>query len=60
MRKLMVAAAVLAADTITIPGMVPNTTPAVIVRGTAGTAKISRPVYTPPYAKYLYQFKGQS
>ena len=49
----MVAAAVLAAETMMIPGTVPNTTPAVIVRGTAGTAKISKPVYTPPYATYL-------
>lgn len=48
MRKLIVAAAVLAADTMTMPGSVPKTTPAVMVRGTAGTAKISRPVYTPP------------
>lgn len=44
MRKLMVAAAVLAAETITTPGTVPKTMPAVIVRGTAGTAKISKPV----------------
>lgn len=44
MRKLIVAAAVLAAETMTIPGTVPKTTPAVIVSGTAGTAKISSPV----------------
>ena len=49
----MVAAAVADTDTTMDPATGPNITPAVIVRGTAGTARISNSVYTPPYAKYL-------
>lgn len=49
----MVAAAVAATDTTMDPATGPKMTPAVIVSGTAGTARISSNVYTPPYAKYL-------
>ena len=49
----MVAAAVAATDTTTDPATGPKMTPAVIVSGTAGTARISSSMYTPPYARYL-------
>ncbi len=53
MRNAMVAAAVAATDTTAEPATGPKMTPAVIVSGTAGTARISSSVYTPPYARYL-------
>ena len=49
----MVAAAVEETDTTATPGPTPNSRPAVIVSGTAGSASTSRTVYTPPYAAYL-------
>jgi hypothetical protein len=46
MRKAIVAAVVADADTISVPTAGPKMTPAVMVRGMAGTASTSKPVYT--------------
>jgi hypothetical protein len=46
MRNAMVAAAVADTDTMSVPVTGPKMTPAVMVRGMAGTASTSRPVYT--------------
>lgn len=49
-KKAMVAASVAAPETTIVPGTMPKSTPAVIVRGIAGRATISRAVYRAPYA----------
>ena len=53
MRKEMVAAIVADTETTAAPGPTPNSSPAVIVSGTAGRASTSRAVYKAPYAGYL-------
>lgn len=54
MRNEMVAAAVEATETTQTPGPTPNSSPAVIVSGTAGSASTSNAAYTSPYAGYLH------
>eukprot|EP00878_Enallax_costatus_P030128 GHUV01032777.1.p3 GENE.GHUV01032777.1~~GHUV01032777.1.p3 ORF type:complete len:119 (+),score=16.06 GHUV01032777.1:815-1171(+) len=49
-KNAIVAATVALTDTMTVPGNGPNMTPAVIVRGIAGTASTSNPAYTTAYA----------
>ena len=49
----MVAAVVEDTDTTATPGATPNSSPAVMVSGTAGSASTSSAVYSPPYAAYL-------
>ena len=42
-------------ETTAAPAPTPNSSPAVIVSGTAGSAKTSSSVYSAPYAGYLHQ-----
>ena len=49
----MVAAIVADTETTAAPGPTPNSSPAVIVSGTAGRASTSKTVYKAPYAGYL-------
>lgn len=49
----MVAANVDETETTAAPGPTPKSSPAVIVKGTAGRARISSAVYKAPYAGYL-------
>ena len=51
----MVAAIVADTETTAAPGPTPNSSPAVIVSGTAGRANTSSIVYKAPYAGYLRQ-----
>ena len=41
-------------ETTAAPAPTPNSSPAVIVSGTAGSAKTSSSVYSAPYAGYLH------
>ena len=54
-RKEIVAAMVADTETTAAPAPTPNSSPAVIVSGTAGRASTSSSVYSAPYAGYLHQ-----
>lgn len=56
----MVAAIVADTETTAAPGPTPNSSPAVIVSGTAGRASTSRAVYSAPYAGYLQTLPATS